>query len=91
MKSPKPYSVGRIVLFMPPPSSPGQPDGVESYGGNASSPLPAVIVRTWENTGYQNDEINLKVFTDAPNDAWHTSVPYSEGKEPGTWHWPEIK
>lgn len=90
MKSPKSYSVGRVVLFVPRPAQPGS-DSPESFGGNASSPLPAIIVATWENTGYENDEVNLKVFTDAPKNAWQTSVPYSEDKEPYTWHWPAIK
>lgn len=82
MKSPKPYSQGRIVLYVPKD---------ELFNGNKTSPLPAIIVRTWEDTAYENDEVNLKVFTDANGDAWRTSVPYSSDKEPGTWHWPEIK
>lgn len=88
MKSPKPYSVGRIVLYVPELQQ--GTDQPRAYHGNATSPLPAIIVRTWEGTSYENDEVNLKIFADAPEDAWHTSVPYSEGKEPGTWHWPEI-
>lgn len=61
--------------------------------GNASTtPLPAIIVNTWEHTSYENDEVNLKVFTDGSNDIWPTSIPHDqETKAPGTWHWPEIK
>jgi hypothetical protein len=53
--------------------------------------LPAVIVAKFENSGYQNDEVNIKVFTDGARNIWCTSVPYDESKAPGTWHWPEIK
>lgn len=85
MRSPKPYSPGRVVLFV---SKPGV-----GYGGNVTSPLPATIVNDWpDSPQYQEDGVvNLKVHTDALEDAWETSVHYSEGKEPGTWHWPEIK
>jgi len=83
MKSPKPYSVGRTVLYVPKQG--------ENFGGNEQNVLPAIVVATWEHTGYQNDEVNLKVITDAPQNAWRTSVPFSSDKEPGTWHWPEIK
>src|SRR5580693_6357452 len=89
MKSPKPYSIGRIVLYVPqaettPKSLP------ETYNGVKE--CPAVIVEDWlaipeyQETG----KVNLKVFCDGPGEAWRTSVPYSEGKEPGTWHWPDI-
>lgn len=83
MKSPKPYSKGRIVMYVP-------AEG-ETFSGNNTSPLAATIVQTWEETSYQNDEVNLKVHTDAPADAWVTSVPYSDAKAPRSWHWPEIK
>lgn len=85
MQSPKPYSLGRIVLYVP---QVGQ-----NFGGNYTSPLPAVIVNAWEEVpSYKEDgKVNLKVLTDAATDGWATSVIYSEGKEPGTWHWPEIK
>lgn len=41
--------------------------------------------------------VNLSVFGDSSNDGpqyamgsvWRTSVQFSEGKEPGTWHWIE--
>lgn len=85
MRSPKPYTVGRTVLFVP---NPGQ-----GYGGNKTSPLPATIVNAWEDSPqYQEDGVvNLKVHTDALEDAWETSVHYSETGEPRTWHWPPIK
>lgn len=85
MKSPKSYSVGRVVLFVPMVGT--------RYGGNYTTPLPAVIVNAWpEVPSYLEDGVvNLKVFTDAATDGWETSVHYSEGKEPRTWHWPEIK
>lgn len=77
-------------MYVPAPATPSG-SAPEDFGGNSTSPLPAIIVRTWEETSYQNDEVNLKVFTDAGHNAWRTSVPYSEGKEPNTWHWPEVK
>lgn len=83
-KSARPYSAGRIVMFCP--------NEYDAQGtNNGTTVVPAIIVRTWENTTYENDEVNLKVFTDGETDVWRTSIPYSEGKEPGTWHWPEIK
>lgn len=36
---------------------------------------------------------NLAVFYDSSFEGleimWHENIPYSEGKEPGTWHWIE--
>ena len=88
MKSPKPYSIGRTVLYVP--ASEETPRSLpETY--NYAKVCPAIIVATWEHTGYRNDEVNLKVICDGPGDAWRTSVPYSADMEPGTWHWPEIK
>jgi hypothetical protein len=83
-KSKKPYSIGRVVMFVP-------NDYDAQSLNNGATVLPAIIVRTWEGTGYENDEVNLKVFTDSELDVWRTSIPHSETKEPGTWHWPEIK
>ena len=71
-------TIGRVVIFVP----------KEGESHNGAVLLPATIVRTWENTSYENDEVNLKIHTDGPTDEWKTSVPYSETKEPDTWHWP---
>lgn len=69
---------GRLVHFV-------MPDGQHR---------PAIVVRVWsKETGY----CNLQVITDGSNDGqentsgmrWETSVNYSEGKEPRTWHWIE--
>lgn len=64
----------------------------------------AIIVNAWSESSYQNGEVNLTVFPDWTNDLgalpqgtdvtgsslmWATSVPYSEMKGIGTWHWPE--
>lgn len=85
MKSPKPYSIGRTVIFVP-----NKHDVLAAQNG--ATELPAVIVRTWEDASYENDEVNLRVFTDGDNNPlWRTSIPYSDSKEPGSWHWPEIK
>jgi len=73
-------SIGRIVIFV-------LPEEKVKENNNATE-APAVIVRTWENTGYENDECNLKVFTDGENNLWASSVPYSEANEPNSWHWP---
>lgn len=74
-------TVGRIVRYVPETGSP------EAH--NSAPVTAAVVVRTWpEISGYKNDEVNLKVLTDGPQDTWKTSVPYSEYKEPRTWHWP---
>lgn len=54
----------------------------------------AIVVR-----GIEVGVVNLIVFMDGQNDLpsgdnnrntqWQQSVRYSEGKEPGTWHWIE--
>lgn len=80
MKSQIKPSVGRIVIYVVPET--------EVALNNGALEAPAIIVRTWEDTGYQNDEVNLKVFKDYLENTWATSVPYSEINEPGTWHWP---
>lgn len=85
MKSPKPYSIGRVVIYTP------TEEDNNIAGGNKALALPAIIVATWEHTSYENDEVNLKVLSDGFNDLWKTSVPYDETGTPGTWKWPEIK
>lgn len=85
-KSPKPYSAGRVVQYVPFTS--------DVFEGNNTSPLPAIIVNAWENNSvYQEDNrVNVQVFVDGPEGShWRTSIPYDENKAPGTWHWPEIK
>jgi hypothetical protein len=87
MKSPKPYSIGRVVMYVP-----FDTDHKEA-GGNVSTPLPAVIVRAWDELPFyqEHSQVNLKVFTDGPVDIWRCSVPYDENKTPGSWHWLELK
>lgn len=80
MKSEVKPTAGRIVVYVWPEE--------EKQNNNGAETSPAIIVRTWEETSYENDECNLKVFADGASDVWATSVPYSEGKEPRTWHWP---
>lgn len=67
--------------------------------GNSPAPhRPAIIVQVWnQDTGCAN----LIVLVDGRNDyselrsegvqttIWKTSILYSDGKEPGTWHWIE--
>ena len=73
-------SAGRVVIYVWPEDA-----RKENNNGETS---PAVIVRTWEDTSYENDECNLKVLADGEKDVWATSVPYSETNELRTWHWP---
>jgi len=74
-------SVGRIVIYVWPAER-------REKKNNGAETSPAIIVRTWEETSYENDECNLKVLSDGENDEWQTSVPYSESNIPDTWHWP---
>ena len=66
-------------------------------GGESRHPgehRPAVIVKVWD---HGVGTSNLCVFVDGSNDLaelpdmtmWATSIHYSEGKEPHTWHWIE--
>lgn len=87
MKSEKPYSTGIIVQYVP------TEDDHHTLSGNHTSPLPAIIVQDWAEVPQykEHSQVNLKVFGDAANDLWRTSVPHDqEAKIPGTWHWPEI-
>ena len=80
MKSQIKPSIGRVVIVV-------LPEVMVPF--NNHSPLaPAVIVNTLEDTSYEDSEVNLKVLNDAVENTWMTSVPYSEGMEHGTWHWP---
>lgn len=89
MKSAKDYSNGRIVNYVP------TGDDYQIMQGNKTmSALPAIIVNTWDHIeDYKEDgKINLVVFCDGPNTLWKTSIAHDQdGKEAGTWHWPEIK
>jgi hypothetical protein len=62
---------------------------------------PAILVKVWESLRSEGT-VNMIVFLDGINEtgiirghldttftAWRTSVHYSEGQEPGTWHWIE--
>lgn len=82
MRSPKPYTTGRIVLYTPAPGS------IEANAGPEG--LPAIIVRV-EYPEQLCSMVNLKVFTNGPQDTLRVDVAYSQEKEANTWHWPEIK
>lgn len=71
--------------------------------GEAHEIRPAIIVRVWDRfAGTSNlqvftDGSNDRKFTGetrrfpgdtGDNIVWKTSIRYSEGREPGTWHWP---
>lgn len=68
-------------------------------GNVAGEDRPAIVVNAWHNNSeYQREgRVNLQVFTDFGNDGkdyesgryWATSVPFSEERKPGTWHWIE--
>lgn len=56
-------------------------------GSNVGQVRPAMIVRVWN-----DDCVQLQVFTDGPNDGlpnthWVSSAGRSENKEPRTWDW----
>lgn len=77
---------GRIVHYV-------LPDG-RSVGAHR----PGIVVMVCPKEWYPPEEgrVQLQVFVDGTNDyqdysgsVWATSIPYSEGKEPGTWHWIE--
>lgn len=76
---------GRIVHYV-------LPDG-RSAGAHRPAIVVMVCPKEW---GYPPGAAQLQVFVDGTNDyqnysgsIWATSVQYSEGKEPGTWHWIE--
>lgn len=71
-------TVGRIVLYVPQKDSP--------EANNQAEVVPAIVVKPWGKEA--GAAVNLKVFTDGHADTWRTSIPYSEAKEPNTWHWP---
>jgi hypothetical protein len=90
MKSPKPYSTGRIVIYIPTEAD----FEILGSGTNRTSPWSAIIAHSWpEIEAYAADGVvNLQVVTDGPKGLlWRTSVHYSDQMEPGTWHWPEVK
>src|SRR5581483_2551615 len=67
------------------------------HGANAAHHRPAIVT---ENFGHDESEdeapaVNLYIIPDGMNDGhaqpfFKMSVVFSEDKEPGTWHWPEI-
>lgn len=72
---------------------------VLSSGRSKGQVRPATVVRDWGGPDNPKGALNLQVHTDHTNDfdlgqngstglLWATSVPYSENKEPGTWHHP---
>lgn len=69
---------------------------VLSSGRSKGQVRPATVVRDWGGSN-PHGALNLQVHTDFTNDfesgqngskgtLWACLVPYSEGKEPGTWH-----
>lgn len=84
MKSNVKPSIGRVVIYV---WGDDPQDKVDH--NNHADVSPAIVVRTWGNTAYENDEVNLRILADGQSVQWKTSVPYSETKEPNTWHWPE--
>ncbi|WP_080058282.1 hypothetical protein [Spirosoma aerolatum] len=70
-------TIGRIVHYVPFEKS------IEA--NNYVKEVPAIVTNVFG----EGALVNMKVFTDGIYDTWRTSVHYSEGKEPGTWHWPE--
>lgn len=85
-------SEGRIVHYvLRDKDVPGFENGVRAGGRHR----PAIVVNAWPNLDRDDGYSNLVVIADGNNDGnedillWVTSVTYSDGHEPGTWHWPE--
>lgn len=75
MKSPTTVSQGRIVCFV---------------GSDGSEPdvSAAIVTKVLSEENAETTMVNVKVFFDAYQTDWKTSVPYDENKGPHTWHWP---
>ena len=69
-------TIGRVVIF-------NVPEDLKPKV-NFAEVLPAIVVRVWS-----DDVVNLKIFTDGPEDIWTTSIP--KGTEPNQWNWPVIE
>jgi hypothetical protein len=65
------------------------PGGAQAHVGNPAlegDHFPAIVVWVLNpERGY----INAQVFLDGNDSLWITTRPYSDDKEPGTWHWIE--
>lgn len=78
------FGLCRMVLYVPRESDGFRPN-VDAVVG--------VIVRAWDKmTGLANLQLlpdgSNHVNSEAGRTQWVTSVPYSEDKTPGTWHFP---
>ena len=74
-KEPRVPRIGDIVMYV---VSDFDDDVIRH---NHAEELPAIVVAVWE-----DNCVNLKVFTDGPVDAWATSV--EAGDLPGQWYFP---
>lgn len=74
-------SIGRVVMYVPTIAE-------ISMFQDQPPVMSAIVTKSSEDS----TEICLKAF---PNDDvptfFRTSVPHSDVKKPGSWHWPEIK
>jgi hypothetical protein len=77
-KSPKPVTPGRMVNYV-----------MKRNNVAPAEILPAVTV-TIKSTE-TDDTVGMHVFPASQGVIWKENVSYSDTKEPGTWHWPEIK
>jgi len=81
---------GRIVHYVL-----AERDLPETHKRDAGTCVPAIVVNCWRSLNRDDGYSNLQVFVDGTNHGvpsgmiWATSRTYSEGNEPGTWHWPE--
>lgn len=61
----------------------------ESATMNEATKLPAIVSMVFQDSGYENNECNMKVLVDGQCvDLWKTSVPQGDGE--GQWNWPII-
>lgn len=80
MKSPVTPSPGRIVIVELDPLA------RKHNGGNQN--CPGIITNVITDEKFVNSEVNIKLILDSPFHDWYQAIPYSEGNEPGTWHYP---
>lgn len=79
-------SVGRIVMLVLPFVKDKQEMYVTQNGGQKE--CAAIITNVKTGDEFTKGEVNLKAFVDSNSNYLFPNVPYSEGGEPNTWHWP---
>lgn len=78
-------TIGRIVVYN---TTELDRNLMREVKANVQIQLPAIIVATFENSSYQNNESDLKVLLDGVGELWGTSIPQGDGE--GQWNFPVI-